>query len=202
MWELAYSIFKDLGSFIISLFNKRKRNLSYSDIVRLRQKWKSEFEHKILEARVTGAGRDVIIRDVKRMDSYPDGANKTWYKAGLVSTYHRGIQVRLGIGKLTKDPKSRKWRYTNYQVGESGEFKVSLIGFIPFENIEAVDWDGDEYNYKPHIYCHFTEKSGVPYERIVFCEENHLDDSPFYTEISDYESVHKFSKKFDIDYFA
>ena len=206
MLNLMYSFCKDIGFFIWHLFNKRKRKLLQSEIVQLRQKWKNEFEQKILEARVSGTGTDVIIRDVKRMNSYPDGNNKkgisSWFKAGLVSTYHRGIQVRLRIGKLTKDSKFDKWRYTNYKLGETGELKVSLIGFIPYENIEAVDWDGDEYYYIPHIYCHFTEKSAEPYEKVAFCEEKYLDDSPYYTEFANFNSIHKFSKKFNVDYFA
>ena len=206
MWDLVYSFCKDLVALIWSLFNRRKKKLSQSETVRLRQKWKNEFEQKMLKARVSGEGTDVIIRDVKRMDSYPDGDTKkgisSWFKAGLVSTYHRGILVSLRIGKLTKDTGSGKWRYTNYSGGEPGEFKVSLIGFIPYENIEAVDWDGDEYYYLPHIYCHFIEKSSEPYEKIAFCEERFLDDHPYYSEIIDFKSVHKFSKKFNIDYFA
>ena len=149
---------------------------------------------------------DVIIRDVKRVDSYPDGNDKknvsSWFKAGLVSTYHRGIQVRVFIGKLTKDSESGLWRYTNYKLGEAGELKVSLIGFIPYENIETVDWDGNEYHSIPHIYCHFTEKSAMPYEKVAFCEEKYLDDFPYYTEVADFNSVHKFSKKFNVRYFA
>jgi hypothetical protein len=149
---------------------------------------------------------DVIIRDVKRMDSYPDGLSKKgispWFRISLLDTYHRGIRVCLRVGKLTRDCESGKWRYTDYQAGESGDLRVFLVGFIPFENIEAVDWDEDEYYYVPHIYCHFIETSGEPYEKLAFCEEKFLDDHPYYTEVVDYNSVHKFSKRFKLDYFA
>lgn len=206
MWDIAYTFIKDIVSFLWSRFHKRKRTLSESEVVQLRQRWKQEFELKILEARISKLSKDVIIRDVNRMDSYPDGDKKkgisAWFRVGLLATYHRGIQVLLRIGRLTKDNKSGKWRYTNYQAGESGDLKVFLIGFIPYENIEAVDWDGDEYYYFPHIYCYFTEKTREPYERIAFCEEKHLDESPYYTEVADFKSVHKFSKKFNVDYFA
>jgi len=206
MWDMAYTLCKDLLSLIWSLVHKKKRQLSKSEVVQLRQKWKNEFEDKVLEMRIKEFTKDVIIRDVKRMDEYPTGGKKkgisAWFRTSLLETYHRGILVLLRIGKLTKDRKSGKWRYTDYQAGESGDFRVFLVGFIPFENIEAVDWDGDEYYYLPHIYCHFVEKSGEPYEKIAFCEEKFLDENPYYTEVADFKSVLKFSKRFKIDYFA
>jgi hypothetical protein len=206
MWEIAYTLGKDLLSFILSFFHKRKRKLTKSEIVQLRQKWKSEFEKKILELRISEVYTDVIIRDVKRMDSYPNDDKKkgisSWFRVSLLDTYHRGIQVLLRIGKLTKDRESGKWRYTDYKSGESGDLRVFLVGFIPFENIEAVDLDGDEHYYLPNIYCHFVEKSGEPYEKIAFCEEKFLDERPYFTEVIDFKSVHKFSKKFKVDYFA
>jgi len=206
MWDIAYTLSKDLLSFIWSLFHKRKRRLTKSEVVQLRQKWKNEFEHKILEMRIKELSKDVIVRDVKHMDNYPDVGKKkgisAWFRISLLATYHRGILVLLRIGKLTKDRESGKWRYTNYKAGESGDFRVFLVGFIPFENIEAVDWDGDEYYGFPHIYCHFVEKSGEPYEKVAFCEEKFLDEHPYYTEVTDFKSVHKFSKRFKIEYFA
>ena len=114
MWEIAYTLGKDLLSFILSFFHKRKRKLTKSEIVQLRQKWKSEFEKKILELRISEVYTDVIIRDVKRMDSYPNDDKKkgisSWFRVSLLDTYHRGIQVLLRIGKLTKDRESGKWR--------------------------------------------------------------------------------------------
>jgi len=205
MWDIVYTLCKDLSSLIWSLIYKRKRRLTKIDVVALRQKWKTEFEEKILEMRVKELINDAIIRDVKRVNEYPTVSKKKgispWFRTSLLDTYHRGILVLLRIGKLTKDPRYGKWRYTDYQAGESGDFKAFLVGYIPFENIEAVDWDGDEYYYIPHIYCHFVE-SGDPYEKIAFCEQHFLDDKPFYTEVIDFKSVDNFSKKLKIDYFA
>lgn len=144
---------------------------------------------------------------MKRVDNYPNDDDKrkgisTWFRVGLLGTYHRGIQVLLRIDKLTKDRQFNKWRYTDYKAGENGDLKVFLVGFILFENIEAVDWGGDEYYGFPHIYCYFSAKSKEPYEKVVFCVEKYLDDAPFYSEVADYKSVDKFSKKRDVDYFA
>lgn len=91
-----------------------------------------------------------------------------------------------------------KWRYTNHEAGEAGDLKVILIGYVPCENIEAINWDGDEYYGNPHIYCHFDankNESAEPYEKLAFCEKRELNEIPFYTEICLYEPVRKLSKK-------
>lgn len=203
MLEFIYTIVKDIWLWL----RRRRRKLNAPEVVALRQKLKQEFEHKIIERRMSRLRGDVIIRDMNRVDKYPDDDKKRkgispWFRVGLIGTYHRGIQVSLSIGKLTKDRQLKKWRYTDYKAGENGDLKVCLVGFIPFDNIEAVDWEGDEYYGFPHIYCYFNTKRKGPYERLTFCEEKYLDDTPYYTEIADYKSVNKISKKRNIDYFA
>jgi hypothetical protein len=69
-----------------------------------------------------------------------------------------------------------------------------LTGFIPYENIEMIDWDGDQYYSYPHLYCYFDFK-GEPYERIAYCEKRNLDEHIYYTEIVEYYSVLKLTKK-------
>lgn len=101
---------------------------------------------------------------------------------------------------MTIDKDDNKPRYTNYK-NEKGDLKVMLIGYIPYEYIEAVDWEGDEYGGHPHIYCYFNARRKEPYEKLAFCEENFLNEIPFYTEIADYDKVRKYSKKKRIEDF-
>jgi hypothetical protein len=110
-----------------SQFGRRK--LSAAEIVELRKKWKGEFEPRIWEWHQKKLREDVIIRDMKRFDSYPDLDEKAkgispWFRAGLVGTYHRGIQVGLSWDTLTKHGKDDRWRRTNYKAGETGDIKV------------------------------------------------------------------------------
>ena len=63
--SFIYRLLKDIFKFF------RGRKLSPVEILRLRNKWKIEFEEKILEWRKEGIRCDVISRDVKRMDDYP-----------------------------------------------------------------------------------------------------------------------------------
>ena len=60
------------------------------------------------------------------------------------------------------------WRTTDYSGDEQGEdLKVVLLGSVPYEYVDSVDWEGDEFYQYPHIYCHFNHK-GEPYEHLGF----------------------------------
>jgi len=196
----GYRILKDIISWILN----SSRNLNPAEVIELRQKWKKEFEENIWKRRKEGLRTDVIIRDTKRVDNYPDTDDpkgiSAWFKVGLMGTYHRGILAGLRWGTLTIDKDDNKPRYTNYK-NEKGDLKVMLIGYIPYKYIEAVDWEGDEYGGHPHIYCYFNARRKEPYEKLAFCEENFLNEIPFYTEIADYDKVRKYSKKKRIEDF-
>ena len=194
-----YTLIKDGWN----IFRGRQRRLSPVEVIAKRQKWKTEIETQLWERRKKGLGMDVIIRDVKRMNEYPDSKEtkrgiSSWYRCGLMGTYHRGILLGLSWEMLTDDGDD-KWRYTNHKTKEVGDLKVILIGYVPYENIEAANWEGDEYYGKPHIYCHFVgNRQKEPYEKLAFCEQRELNEIPFYTEICPYEPVRKRSKKLGI----
>ena len=63
-----YSVAKDIWGRVHS----RKRKLSAAEVVELRKKWKSEFEPRMWEWYQKKLRDDIIIRDMKRFDSYPD----------------------------------------------------------------------------------------------------------------------------------
>jgi hypothetical protein len=197
-----YSLAKD-G---IKVLLGKKRRLSPSEIIEHRQKWKPLFEQEVWKNHKEQLRSDVIVRDMRRFDNYPDAMEtkgiSPWFRVGLIDTYHRGILVGLNWGTLTRGDDGEQWRFTNYAKKESGDIKVILVGSIPYENIENVDWTGDEYYAYPHIYCYFAHKK-EPYERLTFCAKNTpLDRPPFYTEIAPYESVRSLSKAHGIRHFG
>lgn len=187
-------------------FIKREgKNLSPGELVKHREELRKQFQEEIHKCRAKNLRKDVIIRHVNRMDSYPevDENHKgisPWFKAALLDTYHKGILVWLRSGTLTSGPDG--YCFTNYKKEKKGDIKVLMIGKIPYEYIEGVNFDGDEYYYLPHIYCHFANK-GEPYEEIVFCEEIDMGNGhPYYKEIVDYQTVQKNSIRCGADYFA
>jgi len=85
---------------------------------------------------------------------------------------------------------------SNYKKAEKGDMRVLMVGKIPYEYIEDVNFDGDEYYYFPHIFCHFANK-GEAYEEIDMGNGH-----TYYKEIIGYQSVKKHSVGCGIDYFA
>lgn len=68
----AYRILKD----IYAAIRGAKRRLSSSEVIQLRQKWKKEFEGELLRRKKEGLRCDVIVRDMRRVDNYPDTNDK------------------------------------------------------------------------------------------------------------------------------
>jgi hypothetical protein len=93
--SLIYSLLKDAWAAV----RGRKRRLTPEQVLDLRQKWKKEIEPKLWKRAQEKLGMDIIIRDVKRLDEYPGskdekrGRISAWFKVGLSSTYHNGIEV-------------------------------------------------------------------------------------------------------------
>jgi hypothetical protein len=178
-------------------FRRNARTLTAQQKLELRNKWKPQFSNYLADQHSKDLRTDVIIRDMKRMDVYPNVDKgkgiSAWFRVGLADTYERGIMVGLGWEGLMEEPEG--FRYADWSKGELGkERKVLLTGYIPYENIESVDWDGDSIYGFPHIYCYFTFK-GEPYEKMMFCERRELNGWPFLIEVVDYASVRKRSKK-------
>jgi hypothetical protein len=126
---------------------------------------------------------EVIIRDVARMDEYPEPDDSPWgispwFKVEVKGTYHRGVEAILRLAKV--ELSGGLARET-----EDGSETVAVIGRIPFDVIVHIDWSGDEYNPQPHFYCWFDFK-GEPYESVEIYRLpdymgywHHLDDVRF-----------------------
>jgi hypothetical protein len=188
---LLYAIAKDAWNAVIG----QKRRLTPEQKIELRQKWKPLFEEEIYRNWRGKLRQDIIIRDVRRVDSYPDIDDAArgispWFRLGLIDLYNRGILVALRWERLIQEPDGT-WREREYDGdSEEGE-KAVLAGQIPFENIEAVDWDGDDYYYFPHIYCHFTIKK-EPYESIGYYREiEDIVTRPRYSELVSFKNVRR-----------
>ena len=201
--SLAYSFAKDLAGSLIRIF----KPMPLRQKIELRQKWKPRFEQHIRDQFARKLRSDVIIRDVRRVDQYPDTKENekgisAWFRVGLVGTYHRGILVAFQWNELVEVGEG-EFRFLEYdkdnQETKDGALKVLQIGMIPFENIEEVDFEGDEYYNYPHIYCHFANK-GEPYERIAYFTQNQLfeDSLPFYTEVVEAKAVRDTSRRLGV----
>lgn len=187
-------------------FSRRnRRDLSPTKRLELRQKWKQKFEDFFRHSSYEETSTEVIIRNISRIDEYPNNAPpkkgiSPWFKVTMVQTYERGFMVCLSIGELVSIGEN-KWRFRDWINGEDGE-KFWCIGFIRYEDIVDVDWDGDKYYNYPHVFCYFDKKRKQPYERVMLCREWKFDKISHFTEVVDMETVRKVSQKYRLKYFG
>ncbi len=178
---------------------------SLDEKINHREKLRKEFENELFKISAKKLRSDVIIRDVDRVDDYPNETEEesgisAWFRLGMLETYTKGVRVLLRVGMLKQLDDCL--RYTNYKIGEKGDIKAFLIGEIPYDSIVTVNWKGDEYYNFPHIYCYF-DHGGEPYERLIFCEKKYLENGyAHYKEIAEYGEVRKSSDGLGINYFA
>lgn len=190
--KLGWSI----GSGIWKFIRGRKRRLTPQQKLELRAKWKPQVEDWLRKQYAKELRLDVVVRDMKRMDKYPETAEgrgiSAWFRVGLIDTYEKGVMLGLRTEGLVEEEGG--WRFGEYRVEKDSMVNLRLVGFVPYENIEMIDWDGDDYYQFPHIYCYFDFK-GQPCERLAFCERRNLDEHVYYTEIVEYQAVRKLTKK-------
>jgi hypothetical protein len=194
-----YPMAKDVWSWM----RGRRKQLSPAKILEYRQKWKPRFEEEIAKNHAQQLRPDVIIRDIKRIDVYPkinesQKGISPWFRAALLDIYHRGVLIGLSWHSLTLTD-GGQWRYADHQNKEERDLRAVLVGRIPFENIETVDWEGDEYYAYPHIYCYFDAKRKEPYEALAFYEKKDFDGRPYYSEVATLEDVNTLSNKLGIE---
>ncbi|MDO8699177.1 MAG: hypothetical protein Q7J75_01925 [Rhodoferax sp.] len=156
-----------------------------------------QFEEHIAEHKAKNLRKDVILRHVNRIDSYPNAEPgpgiSPWFKVGLIDTYHMGIKIGLGWHGLKEcDGGLRK---ADYKSGEKGDVTAMLTGEIPYDYIETMNPRGDEYYYIPHIFCHFANR-GEPYARLFYTQEIDVGHGhSYWKEISTYGEVEAMTKK-------
>ena len=125
--SFLYRLLKDLLKWV----KGRKGNLSPADRLAAREKWKPVFEEKIAERRRDGLRSDVVVRDVKRLDQYPNTQESergisAWFKVGLVGTYHKGVMVQLNwIGIVSGE---KGWRLRGPKDPKNSGLTAALIG--------------------------------------------------------------------------
>lgn len=174
----------------------KKRNLTPEQKIQFREKWRPIFDDYFLTAAHNNYRSDAIIHDLNRLDTYPASSEEkgisSWFRIGLMGTYHRG--VLLGLRWTYIERTDGKWREVSKT---ETAMKVALLGEVPFEAIETVNFDGDEFYNKPHIFCHFDYKGG-PYARVFYGEEYQLDPGfPYhYREIAEYVAPPRFRWRF------
>lgn len=117
----------------------------------------------------------LIIRDIKRPDGYPEFYKgkgvAPWFRVFFKKLHHDGIEVYAGhfYQYVIYDEKLGIWKFAD-KSKEKDSTTARIIGKIPFDLIENIDFNGeyDGYNNIPHIYCKFISKKKNPYNAIMY----------------------------------
>lgn len=199
-----------------NLFKSRKNKLTRTEILDIREQRKKEFKEYLykFEQRSEGSS-DIIVRDISRMDEYPDNDDpifrskedhniikrikryfndrriSSWFKAELKGTYHRGVELFIYVEciKLLND---EEFVFANSK--DENAITVFLVARILFEDLKKVDWNGDEYYYCPHIYCEYNHDR-TPYEELVYYSKEEGYEGEYFVERAKYQDVKGLSKK-------
>tara|TARA_R110002049_G_scaffold61248_2_gene163390 strand:- start:2946 stop:3548 length:603 start_codon:yes stop_codon:yes gene_type:complete len=171
----------------VHLIKREGVNFTAGELIKHNEKFRKEFESQIEQRNQRKLRKDVIIRRINRAKEYPNLSSKNkgispWFRADLLETYHRGVKIGLAVESLVEV----EGGYRKSRTGENNpdEIKAYLVGKIPYEYIESVNFDGDEFYGYPHIFCHFANK-GEPYEELVYCIEHDMGHGhTYYSEIA------------------
>lgn len=173
----------------------RKAALSNVEIVELRTKWKPVFDEHLALCQRDKLGRDVTVRDIKRLDEYPNIKDEAkgispWFRAGLVGTNESSILLLLQWMSLNAEAKEFMQLEEIARQDAEGSGNVALIGYVRFEQVVSVNWNGDDYNSRPSLFLHFDARRGEPYSRLALCRRKTMDGPgsqqiEWYSEICD-----------------
>lgn len=188
--SFLYSLVKDF----IALIRKRFGKPDGEELAKKRQQLKKEFEDHLHWCNDDSWYGEAIVRDVKRIDSYPEieegNGISPWFKVQLLGLYHRGIEVGLRIEAMKYDEQQEQWHLTDDYANKT--LNGIVVGRIAFESIVSVDWSGDEYYGDPHIYCYFNGKKDGPYEEIIISEKKKSPNMrPFLIQLTTYDDANK-----------
>lgn len=174
---------------LLSFAHKKDPRLTAEQRIAARDKWRPIFENYFQDNARRNHRSDCIVHDVQRLDNYPNGPDRergisAWFRVGLMGTYQHGVLLGLRWTYLVSEGEKWKERQTGDGLGQ----KVMLLGAVPYESVESVNFDGDHYYSKPHLFCHF-EHGGEPYERLFYGQEFQLDPGfpNHYREIAEYQ---------------
>lgn len=192
----SVSILKPAAEAVTALWRwlrGRRGGLKPEEIVALRKKWRPVIDERLALAKRDRLGRDVTVKDVRRLDQYPnfDGDTKSispCFRAGLVGTYDGGIQLLLGWHELSNEVLDFLGLDGIQKLNADEGGNAALIGYVPFEQIVDVDWNCDDYNSRPSLYLHFDAAREGPYERIALCRQKRDHGVEWYSEICDVDA--------------
>lgn len=180
---IAIEIFIAYHLFFLSKKLSDRARLGHKE--KIRQK-AEELLSEIYRKKLTG---EVYLVNINRyFKDYPSSKRKRFggyseIKAEIKAIRFDGIEFFSGMPVEIYKKANKELSF----VGKNKEkiFNAFPVGVVPYEWIEHIDLDGDEYTCCPQFYCHFKARTnwnfwkrllffGYPYKRTVYYRESEV----------------------------
>lgn len=118
----------------------------------------------------------IVVRDINNLDAYPDlqkiEGTLTWYRVYLRNINQDGLEVYDGHSHvyIKKDKKTNNWEIVKNPPREHNLEAAWVIGIIPYDWIENVDFDGEFFDKTgvPHVFINFKGKKCLGYKTLKY----------------------------------
>lgn len=155
---------------IIDHFRSHRSVASPENILQHRLDMEAKFRREFEANFAEGYAPRVIIRDLNRLDRYPDVTPNrkrisAWARMELKGLYERGIELYYEIVTLKHEPVDDAWRLADHD--EEGVETGAVLARIPYEFIKRLNPDGDCYYSEPHIFCLFNGIGGTAFQELI-----------------------------------
>lgn len=180
VWGLLSILIQSFIAYHIFFLSRR---LSTKARLEHKEKLKQKAEEILGEIHRKGLRSKVYIVNISRyFKDYPSNEEKRFagyshIRAEIKATRFDGIEF---FAEMPKEVYKRNDGRISFS-GEKNDklFNVYPVGIVPYEWIEHIDPEGDEYGYYPLIYCYFKGSThwkfwkrllffGYPYKKMIF----------------------------------
>jgi hypothetical protein len=136
-----------------------------------------------------GLNTDVLLLNADRYESDYDGGNRftrhgyLQLRTEYIDVRHNGIALLHRAVPTWRDDRGLRSLDKTAEPAEN----AMEVGFVPFEYIEHIDADGNEFKNAPLVYVHFRGRGRSPFKSFTYHESTSLPiglkGRPFYPQI-------------------
>lgn len=156
-----------------------------------KEKIKQQAETILSEIHKKGLSSKVYLVNINRyFKDYPSNEEKRFagyshIRADIKTTRFDGIEF---FEEMPREVYKKEGGQFSFEGNKKDKlFNVYPVGVVPYEWIEYIDSEGDEYGYVPLIFCNFNGRThwkfwrrllffGYPYKKILFYKLNDVYD--------------------------
>jgi len=121
------------------------------------------------------SSRCELVNVKKYLTHYPDSNDKnkngyTYFGGELKALRFNGVEFFCGARELYK---TNRGDYSLQKKDNDREkFNAFEVGVVPYEWIEHIDPDGDEFSYRPQFFAKFKGLHKTPYKYVIYYIES------------------------------